>query len=811
MIAHVKFLLLIIIVLPMAAYGQADVSVTPGEVVHVLKENPLGINMNTWMDDQANRPSGAQTMSAALAASGLHFLRFPGGEKSDGYMWATPPYTDPATATLIRRGPHEFPYAYPPIFDSLANTWTTDNYNFDEFMANCRAVGGEPVIAVAMDNIYKPAEPGGSTLSRAQTLELAVEWVRYANVTKKYGIKYWTLGNETWNPGGYNGAVPDFRTYGADVREFATAMKAVDSTILIGINADGYDEFDRALDSCAAVIDFLDVHNYPCFGFNSYTDYLRKDIGHSWIVEQAELAILYGNNAEERQHLFITLTETSAFGFVENSAWERGNNIGQALANFDLFAQLAADDRVRFSQYWNTHWIHEDAGLSYGSDLLTAENQLNASGRALALLSHGLLDEMVRTTSDGPVRTFATLRSDGGALTVFLLNKDTVTTPVELTLVDYLPRSRAGRSVFYGRDLTDTEPVYANLPDESLSGNLIDLELPATSVTVLRFGGEMETCAANHVAEGGFEQRTIDPWQAEAEGGGTAGRIEDATVNSGAGSGYVAEGDAKLKQLIPNLEPNSDYLLTANVMYFSDNPELPAVKLAVEEMGMPEFEESITTTGGEYRTVTLPFTTGPEDTSATIVFSVADARTYGWIDEVSVRCNTLSAALPVELLSFRGAEVSEGNHLEWTVTQERDLLRYIIESSPRARKWTQLATVVPSADDSPTKRYTFVDEAGGTRHYRLRMEDVDGSVSYSELIRIGTGAGGPASLFPNPTDGLVYLPATAKGREFRMTNARGRTVLQGTYSEGPLSLTGLPAGLYYIYLGDGEGYRVIKR
>jgi alpha-L-arabinofuranosidase len=33
---------------------------------------------------------------------------------------------------------------------------------------------------------------------KAQLLEHAVEWVRYANVVKGYGVKYWELGNESY-------------------------------------------------------------------------------------------------------------------------------------------------------------------------------------------------------------------------------------------------------------------------------------------------------------------------------------------------------------------------------------------------------------------------------------------------------------------------------------------------------------------------------------------------------------------------------------------------------------------------------------
>ena len=53
-----------------------------------------------------------------------------------------------------------------------------------------------PTIVVCYDSMYKDAQPGGVAPGRAELLETAREWVRYANVTRKYGIKYWEIGNE---------------------------------------------------------------------------------------------------------------------------------------------------------------------------------------------------------------------------------------------------------------------------------------------------------------------------------------------------------------------------------------------------------------------------------------------------------------------------------------------------------------------------------------------------------------------------------------------------------------------------------------
>jgi len=59
----------------------------------------------------------------------------------------------------------------------------------------CREIDCIPTIVVSYDSMYKPAQTGGVAPTRAQLLETAREWVRYANVTKGYNIK---LGNESY-------------------------------------------------------------------------------------------------------------------------------------------------------------------------------------------------------------------------------------------------------------------------------------------------------------------------------------------------------------------------------------------------------------------------------------------------------------------------------------------------------------------------------------------------------------------------------------------------------------------------------------
>jgi alpha-L-arabinofuranosidase len=88
-------------------------------------------------------------------------MRYPGGSYADIYHWRD----------------HTAPGGY-----------VAPNTDFDTFMASVARVGAEPMII---------ANYGTGTA------EEAADWVRYANVTKGYGAKYWTIGNENYGNGHY--------------------------------------------------------------------------------------------------------------------------------------------------------------------------------------------------------------------------------------------------------------------------------------------------------------------------------------------------------------------------------------------------------------------------------------------------------------------------------------------------------------------------------------------------------------------------------------------------------------------------------
>ena len=708
--------------------AQEAVTIIPANVRSDVSEKPFGVNFGTMFDDQANRPTGARSLTTALEDAGMKFLRFPGGEESDVYNWAAPPYNDPTTSGINRISDYDFPAAFPSIWNRAEGTWAQDNYDFDEFMADCQTIGAEPVIVVAFDGIYKPASPGGTSLTYDEALTMAVEWVRYANITKGYGIKYWSLGNETFHENGFGGANPGYEQYGIDAAAFAQAMKAVDPTIKIGINGNTYNDFNLALAACAPYVDFLDVHAYPCYGFESYSEYENATISATTVVDRAQSAINAVADETDRERLFIALTEISAYGYSEEltgsmKSWDAGHNLGQSLANFDLMAQLAQDGRLAFAQFWATRWMNNDSEQPQSTDLLSKTNTLNASGTAISILNLEALDNMVNAQGTDKVRAFASTDESTGDLTVFLLNKATAGTEVNLNLQGYSPTAVAQRFVYGGTSIADVNPTYTQEADVTVTGPEVELSLDPNSITVLKFSGVIEDCGANLVLNPGFEDSSegIAPWDVALSGTGNGGLTDGQKLN-GSFSGYVGGVTAYLFQIVTGLMPETDYTLTFNVYNFKDGGS--NVLLGAKNFGGDEVFREIDDTGFAFQPEVFEFTTGEDATSVEIYLFNDNDATFAWIDDVSLVCSD-----------------------------------------------TMVSTSFPLLERTTT---TFYPNPAGD----LLSLDSDQIV-----------------------DGLAYrIYDLAAGRKVREGVVRGRNI----------SLAGLSAGGYFVWLSDGSGGKVMK-
>lgn len=210
----------------------------------------------------------------------------------------------------------------------------------DEYIAMCRVVRAEPCIHVRVF--------GGSP-ERAATL------VRYANVTQRYAVKYWAIGNEpdlfVKKRGAERYTVAD---YAADFMRYRDAMKQVDDSIIVmgpeisQFDADeGYpvdstgEPWLRGFLKRVTDIDMLSWHRYP-FGEAPVTlAQLRADPPR-WQESVAKSRALMREYLGREVPLAITEANSDWSGRVD--ATTGTNSYANALWWSDVLARLISDD-----------------------------------------------------------------------------------------------------------------------------------------------------------------------------------------------------------------------------------------------------------------------------------------------------------------------------------------------------------------------------------------------------------------------------------------------------------------------------------
>lgn len=350
------------------AYAADDnVTVNATSVTRSLTNKPTGVNMNFLNDADVRRIPGSRTLQAGLQDLKATHLRYPGGEKSDTYYFAAPtswPATSASAPKFCRYGPSQWPSS-DVRFGNGGNT-PINPLSFDAFMAVSNSIGGKPVIVVPYDCAYGAVPAGGSTPSLQQLKDHAVEWVRYANITKNWNVQYWEIGNETdISPASYGGNDPGVIQYATDVIAFSQAMKAVDPTIKIGVNALSQSRINALLarPGLGAAIDYISVHTYPTYNWTSGYDTFRTTSPNlAGMVQQATSSINSATTltVADKARIKVSLTEFNAIDWG-TGGWENVNDLGHGLVVFDMIGQNLSEPKLDFLQFWNTRWVDNDA------------------------------------------------------------------------------------------------------------------------------------------------------------------------------------------------------------------------------------------------------------------------------------------------------------------------------------------------------------------------------------------------------------------------------------------------------------------
>lgn len=167
--------------------------------------------------------------------------------------------------------------------------------------------------------------------------------------------------------------------------------------------------------------------------------------------------------------------------------------------------------------------------------------------------------------------------------------------------------------------------------------------------------------------------------------------------------------------------------------------------------------------------------------------------------------------MPVELVAFSAEKDGLNNIvLNWEVQNEYLMDSYTVQHSPDAQEWNDLKIL--SAKGANHYSFRDTDKEHGVHYYRLKMKELEGTESFSKIVRIQIQEGIACTLYPNPTQGRVYFCKHEEIKHLLVFNTLGQQVsIQGDLQEGTFETDNLSEGIYLFVVQTEAGESFSQR
>lgn len=165
--------------------------------------------------------------------------------------------------------------------------------------------------------------------------------------------------------------------------------------------------------------------------------------------------------------------------------------------------------------------------------------------------------------------------------------------------------------------------------------------------------------------------------------------------------------------------------------------------------------------------------------------------------------NVQNNNLPVDFMYFNAKANGCAVDVNWATAMEKNNKMFEVERSADGIKFSKLGEVNGAGNSSIETKYQFVDRtpANGHNIYRIRQVDFDGKSTLSSTANVKLDCNTESiSIYPNPTEGLVYVKGLTNKGTINVYNVVGQLVITKKVEntvEG-LNLSNLAAGSYHV-------------
>lgn len=184
-----------------------------------------------------------------------------------------------------------------------------------------------------------------------------------------------------------------------------------------------------------------------------------------------------------------------------------------------------------------------------------------------------------------------------------------------------------------------------------------------------------------------------------------------------------------------------------------------------------------------------------------------------------------TTVLAIRLDYFTAVLKDKKGLVKWRSSYEENIHDFIIEKSLNGKDFFVLKHTTPK--NISGSEYSIEDEtlATGNNFYRLKVINLDGTVDYSQVVKINYKKGTPSGWFvyPNPAQGdasLVYQSVTTKTLTVSVTDVAGKLISTSIHNITPgnnrinIPSHRMSAGMYMITIfteGQKETTSFIKK
>lgn len=171
-----------------------------------------------------------------------------------------------------------------------------------------------------------------------------------------------------------------------------------------------------------------------------------------------------------------------------------------------------------------------------------------------------------------------------------------------------------------------------------------------------------------------------------------------------------------------------------------------------------------------------------------------------------------NSILPVTLLSFEGHVRDNVARLQWTTTREINVIHFELQRRDNNSDFVTIGKINAAGGSTPEYDYRYNDEldASPVYYYRLKIVDIDQSVTYSKTIMVKpTATNSLITLGPNPAKDYVIVkhPARNHTAQLKVVDLTGKVIkvvaVGNNTTQTKIVLKELTRGTYSIVWDEG--------